>query len=86
MRYACQPHRGSEPTSSGKGASDFPGELSGRLGKMMAEEDDHTLASTEAEPQTQSTPKIPPGFDGRASWLSYEEAIDDWVETCALDA
>ena len=24
--------------------------------------------------------KIPPSFDGRSSWFTYEDSIDDWVE------
>ena len=34
----------------------------------------------------QSTPKIPPAFDGRGSWFAYEEAIDDWLDITTLDA
>ena len=33
---------------------------------------------------TQSTPKIPPAFDGRSSWFAYEEAIDDWLDITTL--
>ena len=32
----------------------------------------------------QSTPKIPPAFDGRSSWFAYEEAIDDWLDITTL--
>ena len=32
----------------------------------------------------QSTPKIPPAFDGRSSWFAYEEAIDDWLDITVL--
>ena len=32
----------------------------------------------------QSTPKIAPGFDGRISWFTYEEAIDDWLDIATL--
>ena len=32
----------------------------------------------------QSTPKIAPGFDGRISWFTYEEAIDDWLDVSVL--
>ena len=32
-----------------------------------------------------STPKIPPGYDGRTSWFAYEEAIDDWCDICVLN-
>ena len=35
-------------------------------------------------PGLQSTPKIPPGFDGRGSWFAYEEAIDDWLDITTL--
>ena len=34
---------------------------------------------------TQSTPKIPPAFDGRSSWFAYEEAIDDWLDITPLN-
>ena len=34
----------------------------------------------------QSTPKIPPAFDGRSSWFAYEEAIDDWLDITTLPA
>ena len=34
----------------------------------------------------QSTPKIPPAFDGRSSWFAYEEAIDDWLDITVLQA
>ena len=33
----------------------------------------------------QSTPKIPPSYDGRSSWFAYEEAVDDWVDITTLD-
>ena len=33
---------------------------------------------------TQSTPKIPPAYDGRSSWFAYEEAIDDWLDITTL--
>ena len=32
----------------------------------------------------QSTPKIPPAYDGRSSWFAYEEAIDDWLDITTL--
>ena len=31
------------------------------------------------------TTKIPPLFDGRASWFQYEELIDDWVDLTTLE-
>ena len=31
------------------------------------------------------TTKVPPLFDGRTSWFSYEELIDDWVDLTTLD-
>ena len=31
------------------------------------------------------TTKIPPTYDGRTSWFSYEEAIDDWCDITELD-
>ena len=30
--------------------------------------------------------KIPPLFDGSASWLKYEELIDDWLDLTQLEA
>ena len=30
------------------------------------------------------TPKIPPAFDGRASWFAFEELIDDWDDSATL--
>ena len=36
-------------------------------------------------PANQATPKIPQSFDGRSSWLAYEEAVDDWIDICTLD-
>ena len=32
----------------------------------------------------QSTPKIPPAYDGRTSWFAYEESIDDWIDITTL--
>ena len=49
------------------------------------EEDMSFAAADQAGPGLQSTPKIPPSFDGRSSWFSYEEAIDDWVDITILD-
>ena len=49
------------------------------------EEDMSFAAADQAGPGLQSTPKIPPSFDGRSSWFSYEEAIDDWVDITTLD-
>ena len=34
---------------------------------------------------SQVTTKIPPSFDGKASWLAYEDAIDDWCDITELD-
>ena len=42
-------------------------------------------AGDTAGPGLQSTPKIPPSFDGRSSWFSYEEAVDDWVDITTLE-
>ena len=42
-------------------------------------------AGDTAGPGLQSTPKIPPSFDGRSSWFSYEEAVDDWVDITTID-
>ena len=33
----------------------------------------------------QSKPNIPPGYDGRQYWFTYDEAIDDWCDMCTLD-
>jgi hypothetical protein len=33
----------------------------------------------------QFTSKVAPSFDGRVSWLSYKEAIDDWCDITELD-
>ena len=51
-----------------------------------AEEDDDYIYSVgdQAGPGLQSTPKIPPSFDGRSSWFAYEEAIDDWADITTL--
>ena len=43
-------------------------------------------AEDTAGPGLQSTPKIPPSFDGRSSWFAYEEAVDDWVDITTLGA
>ena len=42
-------------------------------------------AGDHAGPGLQATPKIPPSFDGRSSWFSYEEAVDDWVDITTLE-
>ena len=31
------------------------------------------------------TTKVPPMFDGRTSWFSYEEQVDDWIDLTTLD-
>ena len=51
-----------------------------------AEDESFTYAADQAGPGLQSTPKIPPSFDGRASWFAYEEALDDWIDITTLDA
>ena len=33
----------------------------------------------------QVTTKVPPAYDGRSSWLVYEDAIDDWVDITELE-
>jgi hypothetical protein len=33
----------------------------------------------------QVTTKIPPSYDGRTSWFSYEEAVDDWCDITELE-
>ena len=55
--------------------------------KMEFEDEEMSFAvGDQAVPGLQSTPKIPPSFDGRSSWFAYEEAVDDWVDICTLDA
>ena len=52
---------------------------------MESDEEGMTFAAEDsAGPGLQSTPKIPPSFDGRSSWFSYEEAVDDWVDITTL--
>ena len=51
-----------------------------------AEEGLAFAAENTAGPGLQSTPKIPPSFDGRSSWFAYEEAVDDWVDITTLGA
>ena len=51
-----------------------------------AEDENFTYTADQAGPGLQSTPKIPPNFDGRASWFAYEEALDDWIDITTLDA
>ena len=29
---------------------------------------------------TQVTTKVPSGFDGKAPWFAFEDAVDDWCE------
>ena len=31
------------------------------------------------------TTKIPPGYDGKMSWFTYEDAIDEWEDITELD-
>jgi len=35
---------------------------------------------------SQVTTKIPPSYDGRRLWFTYEEEIDDWCDITELDA
>ena len=35
---------------------------------------------------TQVTTKVPPGFDGKTSWLAFEDAVDDWCDITKLEA
>ena len=52
---------------------------------MESDEEGLAFASGDtAGPGLQSTPKIPPSFDGRSSWFAYEEALDDWVDITTL--
>ena len=55
---------------------------------MDSEDERIALATSEQVPNslTASTPKIAPGFDGRSSWFSYEETVDDWLDITKLDA
>ena len=54
---------------------------------MECDEEQMSFAAGDhAGPGLQATPKIPPSFDGRSSWFSYEEAVDDWVDITTLDA
>ena len=54
---------------------------------MESDEEQMSFAAgDQAGPGLQATPKIPPSFDGRSSWFSYEEAVDDWVDITTLDA
>ena len=34
----------------------------------------------------QVSTKVAPAYDGKSSWFSYEEAIDDWCDITELDA
>ena len=34
---------------------------------------------------TQVSTKNPPAYDGRSSWFSYEEAVEDWIDLTELD-
>ena len=53
----------------------------------MDEEEESTFAADDKVTAfTQSTPKIPPAFDGRSSWFAFEEAVDDWVDITTLSA
>ena len=45
-----------------------------------------TYGSSELPHGALMSPKIPPAFSGRESWFAYEELIDDWVDSCTLDA
>ena len=51
---------------------------------MESDEEMSFAAGDHAGPGLQATPKIPPSFDGRSSWFSYEEAVDDWVDITTL--
>ena len=44
------------------------------------------VAGDSAVSGLQSTPNIPPSYDGRSSWFAYEEAVDDWVDITTLEA
>ena len=50
------------------------------------DDEEYTFATETVTSHTQSTPKIPPGFDGRTSWFAFEDAIDDWVDITTLAA
>ena len=34
----------------------------------------------------QYTTKIPPSYDGKSSWFSFEDAVLDWLDITELDA
>lgn len=34
---------------------------------------------------TQVTTKLSPGFDGKTSWLAFEDALDDWCDITELE-
>ena len=53
---------------------------------MYEDETYDALATEMPQGDLQSTPKIPPAYDGRSSWFAYEEAIDDWLGITNLDA
>ena len=50
---------------------------------LMAAAD--SLASYTLPPGVTMSPKVPPGFDGRSSWMAYEELILDWEDITVLD-
>ena len=51
----------------------------------MEDDDNYDSFATEIpRGDLQSTPKIPPAFDGKSSWFAYEEAIDDWLDITTL--
>ena len=45
----------------------------------------HAYAEPYPTAVLQFTTKIAPSFDGRVSWFSYEEAIDDWCDITELE-
>jgi hypothetical protein len=60
-------------------------------GYEMEEVEDHypsyTASAVHVSPMTgyqQVTTKIPPAYDGRASWFAYEEALEDWCDITEL--
>ena len=44
----------------------------------------HAYAEPYPTAVLQFTTKIAPSFDGRVSWFSYEEAIDEWSDIKAV--
>ena len=61
----------------------FP-ETAAMAGQDTAEQSFSAMDHVSPPHGLQSTPKIAPGFDGRISWFTYGEAIDDWLGITVL--